>query len=73
MDTTKTFRHQDYELRCTAKAVDSGKFEPNLVVSRQSWPTRPRVVLLKNGAYATRETAIDAARTQGIEWVSNFG
>ncbi|MBL0087900.1 MAG: hypothetical protein IPP44_15050 [Ideonella sp.] len=47
MDVTKIFRHQDYELVCSAKAVDAGKFAPSLVVSKQVWPTRPRVIAVK--------------------------
>jgi len=73
MAATKTFHHQDYELVCSAKAIDSGKFVPSLVVSKQAWPTRPRVIALKKADYLNEETAIDAAYTEGLEWVQNFG
>ncbi|MBL0090631.1 MAG: hypothetical protein IPP87_07610 [Ideonella sp.] len=73
MDVTKIFRHQDYELVCSAKAVDAGKFAPSLVVSKQVWPTRPRVIAVKRGDHNSEDTAIDAAHAQGIEWVQNYG
>jgi hypothetical protein len=73
MAAIKTFRHQDYELQCSAKAVDSGKFVPTLIVLKQVWPTRPRVIAMQRADYESEETAIDAAYTQGVEWVQNFG
>jgi len=73
MDATKTFHHQGYDLLCCAKAVDSGKFAPTLIVCKQIWPTRPRVISMRRGDYLTEETAIDAAHTQGIEWILNYG
>ena len=69
----KTFRHEDYELHCSARAVDSGRFVPILVLSKQAWPRRPREIAMRRGDYLTEETAIDAAHEQGIEWISNFG
>jgi hypothetical protein len=73
MDATKTFHHQGYDLLCRAKAVDTGKFAPALVVCKQVWPTRPRVIDVLRSDYLTEETAIDAAHTQGIEWILNYG
>lgn len=73
MEMTRIFRHQDYELVCSAKAVDAGKFAPSLVVSKQVWPTRPRVIAVNRGDHSSEDTAIDAARAQGIEWVQNYG
>jgi hypothetical protein len=73
MDTTKTFRHQGYDLHCSTKAVANGKFVPSLVVCKQVWPTRPRVIAIERGDYLTEGTAIDAAYAQGVEWVLNFG
>jgi len=73
MTATKTFRHQDYELICSAKVIDSGKFVPTLIVSKQVWPTRPRVIAVQKADYESEEVAIDAAYSQGIEWVQNFG
>jgi hypothetical protein len=69
MVATKVFRHQDYELQCSANPVDGGKFAPALVVSRQVWPSRPRVIALLRGNHLSEETAIDAAYTQGVEWI----
>jgi hypothetical protein len=73
MDATRTFRHQDYELLCSARAVGSGRFAAALVVCKQVWPTRPRVIAMQRGDYLNEESAIDAARTQGVEWILNYG
>jgi hypothetical protein len=74
MATTRIFRHQDYELICSANALDSGKFVPGLVVSKQVWPTRPRTIEMRRGDYyPTEDTAIEAAHSQGIEWILNYG
>lgn len=73
MEATRTFRHQDYELVCSAKAVDSGRFAPSLVVHKQVWPTRPRIIDVQRGDHRSEETAIEAAHAQGIEWVQNYG
>ncbi len=73
MDSTRTFRHQNYELVCTAKAVDGGRFCPGLVVSKQVWPTRPREIAVARGEYLSEEAALEAACAQGIEWIANYG
>jgi len=73
MGASQTFRHQDYELICSAKAVDSGRFAPTLTVSKQVWPTRPREIAVQRGDYTTEQTAIDAAYAQGIEWIAHYG
>jgi hypothetical protein len=73
MVVTRLFRHQDYELQCSATGVDSGRFVPSLVVSRQSWPRRPRVIAVQRGEHRSEETAIDAAHAQGIEWIRDYG
>ena len=73
MDTARTFRYHDYELICSAKAGDSGRFVPALVVSKQVWPTRPRVIALERGDFLTEGPAIDAAYAQGVEWIRNYG
>ena len=73
MGATKTLRHQDYELLCGARAVDGGKFAPSLIVCKQVWPTRPREIAVQRGDYLTEDVAIDAAHTQGIEWIRNYG
>jgi hypothetical protein len=73
MGTTKIFRHRDYELQCSAKASDKGKFTPSLIVCKQVWPTRPREIAVPRGDYGTEDTAIDAAYAQGIEWITNYG
>jgi hypothetical protein len=73
MEPSKTFRHQDYELHCSAKPVDNGRFAPALIVLKQVWPTRPREIAVERGNHLTEQTAIDAAYAQGIEWITNYG
>ena len=73
MAATKTFRHQDYDLICTAKPVESGKFAPALTISKQVWPSRPREIAVERGVHLTEDTAIEAAHQQGIEWVLHYG
>lgn len=73
MNASQTFRHQDYELLCSARAVDSGRFAPSLVITRQVWPTRPREIAMQRGHHATAQAAIDAAHAQGVEWVLHYG
>jgi hypothetical protein len=73
MGTTKIFRHRDYELQCSAKAADNGKFAPGLVVCKQVWPTRPREIAVPRGDFVTEDSAIDAAYAQGVEWIANYG
>jgi len=73
MDTTRTFRHKQYELQCSAKARDNGRFAPAVVVVKQVWPTRPREIAVKRGDYTTAVDAIDAAHAQGVEWIQHYG
>lgn len=73
MVSTKVFRHQDYELQCSANPVDGGKYAPALIVSRQVWPSRPRVIDIQRGHHLSEETAIEAAYAQGVEWIRIYG
>ena len=73
MSASQVFRHENYELHCSANAVDGGWFVPAVVVTKQIWPTRPRNIAVRSGSYATEETAIEAARNQGIEWIASYG
>jgi hypothetical protein len=73
MNQTQVFRLKDYELICGAKAVDGGKFLPTLVISSNTWPSRPRTIALQRGAFATEAVAIESAHAQGLEWIANFG
>jgi hypothetical protein len=73
MQSTRVIRHQDYELTCSASALDSGKFVPSLVVCKQVWPTRPRTIEIRRGDYLTEETALDAAQSQGVDWIRDYG
>ncbi len=73
MTTPQVFRLRDYELVCSARAVDSGKFEPALVISRNVWPSRPRVIAVQRGHFLNEDAAIESARAQGIEWINNYG
>jgi len=60
-------------LTCSAKASDKGCFEPELVISRQVWPSRPRTIHVRRGAHPTAEVAIESAHAQGVEWINNCG
>ena len=73
MAASKTFRHQEYELQCSARVIDSGNFVPELVVAKLAWPRRPRVIAMQRGDFATADAAIDAAYAQGVEWILNYG
>lgn len=73
MGASKVFRHENYELHCSACAVDNGRFVPAVIVTKQIWPTRPRNIAVRSGSFPTEETAIEAARTQGIEWIVSYG
>jgi hypothetical protein len=73
MEATRIVRHQAYELTCSARAVDGGKFAPTLVLCKQVWPRRPRVIDVPRGDYVSEEVAIDAAQSQGLEWIQNYG
>ena len=68
-----THRHRNYEFRCGAIALTSGKFAPTLSVWRAQWPRRPRELAVERGDHATEESALAAAKQQGLDWVDNFG
>jgi len=53
--------------------VDAGRFAPNLIVSKQVWPTRPREIAVPRGQYTSPDTAIDAAYSEGLAWIRNYG
>ena len=69
----QTYRLKSYDLVCSARPTDGGRFEPALTVLKHVWPSRPRTIAVRRGAYLTPETAIEAARVQGIAWVGDFG
>ena len=73
MIETQTIQLKDCELTCSAQATDNARFKPMLVVSRKIWPGRPRTIAVRRGGHPSAEVAIEAARTQGFEWVTNFG
>ena len=73
MQTTRIVHHREYELTCSASALDSGKFVPGLVVCKQIWPTRPRTIEMLRGDFLTEETALDAAQSQGVAWIRDYG
>ena len=73
MNGTKIVTFGDYDLHCGARDVGPGMFAPTLVVARRRWPSRPRVIAMARGSFATEVDAIDAARLQGMQWVTDFG
>lgn len=73
MGASRVFRHEDFELHCSASAVDNGRFAPVVVVTKQVWPTRPRNIAVRSGSFVSEEAAIEAAHEQGIEWIASYG
>lgn len=73
MATTKTIRHQDYDLLCGTRPLASGRFAPTLVISKQAWPSRPRTIAMRSDDCETEDEALESAHAQGIEWVRNYG
>jgi len=73
MNATEIVSFRDYDLRCGVRAAEPGMFAPTLVVSRRTWPSRPRVIAMTRGSFATEADAINSARTQGVQWVTDFG
>jgi hypothetical protein len=73
MNATETVSFRDYDLLCGAKAAEPGMFASTLVVSRRTWPSRPRVIAMARGSFATEADAINSARAQGVQWVTDFG
>jgi len=73
MESTRTFRHDGYDLRCGARPLDGGRFAPELVLCKQVWPTRPRVIFVERGNFASEAAAIEAAYAHGVDWIQNYG
>ncbi|WP_088281075.1 hypothetical protein [Ideonella sp. A 288] len=73
MADSRIIRHKEYDLHCSARAVDGGLYAPVLVAVKATWPTRPRTIEVPRGHHQDEASAIEAARTLGIEWVSNYG
>lgn len=73
MNATEIVSFRDYDLRCGARAAEPGMFAPTLVVSRRAWPSRPRVIAMSRGSFATTADAINSASAQGVQWVTDFG
>ncbi len=73
MDTNNVFQHKGYELRCGARALDSGSFMPTLVVAKHQWPSRPRTLAVTGEGCRSVDEAIASAHAQGMAWVRDFG
>ncbi len=67
------FQHKGYELRCGARALDSGSFMPTLVVSKHLWPSRPRTIAVDSEGCLNIDEAIASAHAQGLAWVRDYG
>ncbi|MBV8618572.1 MAG: hypothetical protein JOY84_06915 [Curvibacter sp.] len=72
-EATRIYLQDNYELRCSAKLLDSGEYVPVLVITKQVWPTRSRDIAVGRGNYASAEAAMEAAHRQGLEWIANYG
>jgi len=73
MDTHTIFQHQGYELRCGARALDSGSYVPTLVVAKHLWPSRPRTLAVTGDGCRSVDEAIASAHAQGLAWVRDYG
>jgi hypothetical protein len=73
MHTTRVFKCENYELHCGARQMEAGRFAPNLVVSKLVWPSRPREIAVPRGQHTSEDTAIDAAYTEGLAWIRDYG
>ena len=75
--TTETavqvFQSATYDLECSARGLDGGKYAPVLVAKKQAWPSRPRLIDVARGDHDDETSAINAAHSKGIEWVNYFG
>lgn len=69
----KTFSHQDYELVCSARAVEGGRFAAALTISKQVWPSRSREIAVEKALYESEDAAIDAAHLCGLAWIRDYG
>lgn len=67
------FRVDAYDLECSARILDRGKYAPVLVAKKQVWPSRARVIDVARGDHHDEASAIRAAHSRGIEWVNYFG
>jgi len=72
-NTNTIFQHKGYELRCGARALDSGSFMPTLVVSKHLWPSRPRTIAVHSEGCHNVDDAIASAHAQGLAWVRDYG
>ncbi len=73
MDMTRVFKWENWELLCSAKPAEAGRFVPSLTISKQVWPSRPREIAVPRGQHTSSDTAIDAAYSSGVEWIRNYG
>ncbi|MES2187401.1 MAG: hypothetical protein V4505_22820 [Pseudomonadota bacterium] len=73
MTEPTTFHHGRYQLSCSVRVLANGRFLPELVITRDAWPSRPRSIAMEKGDFAVEYEAIEAARLWGIEWIANYG
>jgi hypothetical protein len=53
--------------------LTNGRFVPELVITKDVWPTRPRSIAIEKAEFEIEEEAIAAARSRGLEWITNYG
>ena len=69
-------QYKGYWLRCTPLPAPGDKFAPNLVVERHNGPSVDAIPVGVVGAadfYDTEESAANAARIAGRQWVDDNG
>jgi hypothetical protein len=73
MEISEAFSHLTYDIVCSVREVDVGKFAPAVVATAKAWPSRPRTLHIRPHAFDTAAEALAAARTQAITWVEHYG
>ncbi|MEH3086978.1 MAG: hypothetical protein PGN26_10705 [Xylophilus ampelinus] len=73
MSDTENFHHQGYRVACAARALDNGRFVPELAITKDVWPTRERRIAVDGPDHPTAAAAVAHARLCGLKWIADYG
>jgi cytosine/adenosine deaminase-related metal-dependent hydrolase len=73
MSDTENFHHHAYQMACSARALDNGRFVSELTITKDVWPTRPRRIAIDGPDHETAAAAIEHARACGLKWIADYG
>ena len=73
MSLVNSFKLEDYTLYCSASLADNGGYMPKLMLTSNTWPSRPRNIAVKGRDFLTEADAMESARAQGLAWIADFG